>query len=131
MAVALTSVFYDTETGEILDVDIEFNAEYFEFTTQTEDAVYDIQSVLTHEVGHVFGLGHSTVVGATMIDEADPGELYMRTLQEDDIDGLCTLYPLEEDPETCPEPTGGLDVDGESAVWCSDPPYCRGMPRAR
>jgi hypothetical protein len=120
-AVALTSVFFDAETGQILDADIEINAEYFELTTTDADAVYDIQSLLTHEAGHVVGLGHTSDIGATMVDEADPGETYMRSLHEDDIEGLCTIYPLAEDPETCPEPTGGLDLDGEGAVWCAEP----------
>jgi hypothetical protein len=65
MALAVTSVFKNKETGEILDTDIEFNTVYFTWgdlvgqpalaTTGTAD----FQNALTHELGHVVGLDHN------------------------------------------------------------------------
>lgn len=118
--IALTSVFYDTETGEILDVDIEINAEYFELTTVTDGARTDIQNALTHEVGHLLGLDHSARTDATMWRNAGAGEILKRDLADDDVAGVCALYPLEEDPGVCDEPHGGLDLDCETAESCTD-----------
>ncbi|MFH1436205.1 MAG: hypothetical protein ABIJ56_10860, partial [Pseudomonadota bacterium] len=43
-----------------------------------------------------------------------------RDLDDDDIEGLCTLYPVENDPGTCDSPVGGLDdcVDRGCACGC-------------
>jgi len=49
----------------------------------------DVQSIILHELGHSLGLGHSAVNGATM------APLYfapLRTLSQDDIDGILQLY---------------------------------------
>lgn len=119
--IALTSVFYDTETGQIYDVDIEFNAEFFELSTTEDDPRTDIQNALTHELGHLVGLGHSDVRESTMYLNADDGELHKRDLDDDDIDGICSIYPLTEDPVSCPEPPGGLDLECDDAIWCGDP----------
>lgn len=119
--IALTSVFYDTDTGQIYDVDIEFNAEYFELTTTEDDSRTDIQNALTHELGHLVGLGHSDVRESTMYLNADDGELHKRDLENDDIEGLCSIYPLTQDPASCNEPPGGLDLECGAAVWCEEP----------
>lgn len=62
-ALALTSVFARTSTGEILDADIEVNAKLFlwadlDLGTQASANVQDLQNALTHEVGHLIGLDH-------------------------------------------------------------------------
>ncbi len=119
--IALTSVFYDTETGEIFDVDIEVNAEYFELTTTLEDPQTDIQNALAHEVGHLLGLDHSEFSDATMYWTAREHELSKRDLSPDDIEGLCAIYPILQDPDRCREPRGGLDIDCETADWCAEP----------
>lgn len=118
--IALTSVFFDTVTGDILDVDIEINAEYFELTTTLEDPRTDIQNALTHEVGHLLGLDHSDERDATMYRSAAEGETSKRDLSTDDIAGLCEIYPMARDPGGCSEPRGGLDLQCESADSCSE-----------
>lgn len=55
--------------------------------------VIDLPNVMTHEIGHFFGLSHSTVAGATMACSAVSGETGMRSLEQDDRDGLCAIYP--------------------------------------
>ncbi|MBL8061267.1 MAG: matrixin family metalloprotease [Chthonomonas sp.] len=52
---------------------------------------YDLQTVLTHEIGHALGLGHSTVTGALMDEEYVGGH---RFLAEDDILGIQHIYGM-------------------------------------
>lgn len=106
--VALTSVSYGVESGTIFDADIEFNEEHFNFAVldgpSALDPRMDIQNVATHEVGHFIGLDHSTAdqyVGssshrqATMFAQTFAGEVARRTLDDDDIQGACEIYPAE------------------------------------
>jgi len=53
---------------------------------------YDIESVVCHELGHVLGLGHSSVTQATMYAYINSGDASKRTLHSDDIAGLNYLY---------------------------------------
>lgn len=53
---------------------------------------YDIQSTLTHELGHGVGLGHSSVSTATMLETGFPGTTWKRILDPDDIDGINAIY---------------------------------------
>jgi hypothetical protein len=69
--VALTRARFDLDTGEILDVDIEINSANFDFSFSEMDGEIDFSGMLTHELGHFLGLGHSTSPGATM--QADYG----------------------------------------------------------
>jgi len=93
--VAYTAVTYNPASGEIVDADIEFNGQDFVFTTDPikEHWKIDIQNAATHELGHVLGLDHSDDELSTMHLAAGPGEYHKRSLNEDDIEGLCTIYP--------------------------------------
>lgn len=51
---------------------------------------FDLQTVATHEIGHLLGLGHSSVPQAVMY--ASYGGL-RRTLHADDVAGIRRLYP--------------------------------------
>jgi hypothetical protein len=51
---------------------------------------------MSHEVGHVLGLGHERDLDSvTMFPSIGPGEVHMRTLHDDDIAGASELYNLE------------------------------------
>jgi hypothetical protein len=53
----------------------------------------DTLSIITHEQGHFLGLGHTNVSGATM-EPAYLGGNDLASIEQDDIDGVCALYPL-------------------------------------
>ena len=98
---ALTSVHFDTDTGRILDADVEFNVAGKDFdpgATCSPDATsYDLAGTMTHELGHVLGLDHTPVPDATMNAVTFPGDCKKRTLARDDEDGLCATYANRPD----------------------------------
>ncbi|EPS59674.1 hypothetical protein M569_15132, partial [Genlisea aurea] len=51
---------------------------------------FDVHSIAMHEIGHLLGLGHSSVREAIMWAYFGLGE--RRTIQPDDIDGIKALY---------------------------------------
>jgi len=90
---AITLVTYLPGSGQIIDADILVNSVQHEFIELSHRAdAYDLGSVLTHEVGHVWGLGHSALADATMYDTTVAGTTEKRTLEADDVDGFTALY---------------------------------------
>jgi len=115
--VAFTSVTYNPVSGVIFDADIELNGEDYEFTAGGPDkgpGDIDIQNTVTHEAGHMFGLGHSKMVKATMYESSIFGETVKRSLDDDDVEGVCTIYPAEDGDPACGE-VRKLDL------WVDDP----------
>jgi hypothetical protein len=105
---AKTTVTYDTETGEILDADIELNHAFNEFTTGDDDVQYDLQSILTHEFGHFLGLDHTLDLFATMNAGYQLGDTSLRDIEEDDRNAVCDAYPPSRQVTCRPEPNGGF-----------------------
>ncbi|XP_068641864.1 metalloendoproteinase 2-MMP-like [Aristolochia californica] len=54
---------------------------------------FDLESVAVHEIGHLLGLGHSSVAEAIMYSGIPTG-VVKRELHQDDIDGIRDLYDL-------------------------------------
>jgi hypothetical protein len=105
-----TGFVIDDVTGEIIESDVFFNAAFPWSTAAAGEAgSFDLQSVATHEIGHVIGLGHSALgetelrpgggrrvlaSGAVMFPIAfAAGSIVDRTLQQDDIAAVSDLYP--------------------------------------
>ncbi|MBW2523709.1 MAG: matrixin family metalloprotease [Deltaproteobacteria bacterium] len=133
---AKTTVTYDNETGEILDADIEMNHAFNEYTTSDDYVVYDLQAILTHEIGHLIGLDHSPYLSATMEAGYQQGSTDERFLDQDDVDGVCAVYPPGRDAVCDTRPKGGFtgecttsgsgeEEDGGCSVARAAPPQSR------
>ena len=100
--IAATFSFFKTENGALLfdEADIAFNPA-LAFSTSAETGKFDIQSVLTHEIGHFLGLDHSALISSVMVPFGVPSQLDQRTLAYDDIAGVMEIYPnLSATPPT-------------------------------
>jgi len=91
---AVTYVYSNAQTGEILDFDMAVNLDYPWSTTGENDA-YDLQNSITHEFGHAVGLDHSKDGDATMYGSTYKGETDKRTLEVDDEQAARYLYGLD------------------------------------
>jgi len=78
----------------IVDVDIMFNPGATFATASAGSKQYDLQSVATHEIGHLLGLDHSNIAHAVMYPYGDTSEIGIaESLSTDDIVGVGHLYP--------------------------------------
>lgn len=94
VALAITNISYYTNTGVIVESDIDVNT-YYTFKFSTDSALvsgYDAQSMFTHELGHALGLGEEyNETEATMYYNMGINETKKRSLHSDDISGLSAL----------------------------------------
>jgi hypothetical protein len=123
-AIAFTELRYDVNDGTIREADIHLNASRFRFAAG-ENESFDLESVVLHEAGHLFGLAHSCGDPGTehpscfSIEDDPPGErtrileavmapglapeVLRRVLGEDDLAAIASLYPSSR-----PAPTSSI-----------------------
>jgi hypothetical protein len=121
---AKTSVTYNDETGEIYDADIEVNTANNTVTISDDPKKiqYDLQAILTHEVGHFIGIAHSSNSDAVMFASYSPGSIAQRKLTPDDVAAVCAIYKPNSGTICNVEPKGGFSPTcdpPEEASTCS------------
>ena len=115
---AATGLWYDPDTGQILDADIAMNGLQYTWSLDGAEGTVDVQSIVAHESGHVLGLGESSVTEATMYGFAVTGETSKRDLADDDVEGICTLYPVGEAERPCPGPPSAAAMCRDRGCGC-------------
>lgn len=103
----LTQVWYDPQSGRILETDVVLNDRAFQFTTDPRDtsgygsggpgggsrsgmSKVFVENVLTHELGHAFGLSHSGGLQSAMLFMESPEQAHLGC---DEHTGIHVLYP--------------------------------------
>ena len=91
--VAITPITFDTGSGAILDADILFNGGQYSFSTNGTTGTFDVQDVLSHEIGHLIGLDHSPQVTGTLWPYVSTTQWLHRSLTTDDRSGAIAVAP--------------------------------------
>jgi hypothetical protein len=100
----VTYITYDTNTGTLIDADIEVNADpggpAGAWSSNGAAATSDIQNTVTHEAMHLCGSLHSIYFGSMMFPYArnPKGLLQDRCLSPDDRSFFRTVYPDAAQP---------------------------------
>jgi Matrixin len=91
---ALTTLTFQKSNGALVDADLEVNGtKNLIVSGAVPPNGFDLETILKHELGHVLGLAHTSVAGATMFPTYDAGSVEQRVQKQDDIDGICKAYP--------------------------------------
>jgi hypothetical protein len=110
-ASARTRVFYN-RTGTITEADIVLNP-FLQFSTDGTYGTFDLESTLTHEIGHLLGIRHSGVIGSVMSESlARNSEMSglngPRRLSLSDIAAVRHIYGSVRAEDCCATITGRL-----------------------
>ncbi|MCL5097229.1 MAG: matrixin family metalloprotease [Candidatus Omnitrophica bacterium] len=83
------------DDNSLIEADIVLNGADFSWSAESppKNGTYSIEAVLLHEIGHLLGLEHSPVGGATMLVRGESGESAQAGLSSDEIAAVRTLYP--------------------------------------
>ena len=126
-APAYTRLFFDRR-GALVEADVVLNP-YLQFSSDGTPGTFDLQSVLTHEFGHVLGLMHSPVASATMFGRLSPNlersakGVEARTLAVADVSAARAVYgPAGGVPDCCAAVLGTLNGSAGTTgvVWAEE-----------
>jgi hypothetical protein len=123
-ALGYTSSTHNRKNGEVFDADVELNLNKIRLDHENTPADYPIVvgRIAVHEAGHFLGLAHSEDQEAVMYASYDSNDLFTREVNQDDIDGICALYPPKN--VECSEPgyvEAALDAEAcEAAAAAND-----------
>jgi hypothetical protein len=102
---AATRIFYD-KRGQITEGDIVLNPSE-SFSSDGTFGTFDLESIFLHEIGHLIGLGHSDLPGATMFESVPRNGVFAlasvgrRSLSDADHTSIRELYGFESEGEEC------------------------------
>jgi hypothetical protein len=128
-----TSYFIDDTTGEILETDIFFNSTFqWSVAPSGESGKFDLESIILHETGHLFGLGHSAIGETELIAGGgrrviaaesvmfpiaySPGNVKDRTPRADDVAGLSEVYPRSSGSSESGSMSGRVTKSGQGVL---------------
>lgn len=83
--VAVCERYLDATNTYVIETDIDLNT-YWQFANSAQPGCYDVQSIFTHELGHVLRIGESTVYADTMYSTAKLNNTDNRTVTTADRD---------------------------------------------
>jgi hypothetical protein len=114
-ALAVTVATFETTSGKIVDADVLVNPNHplvlLPDGPDSRAEGFDLRGVLTHEMGHVLGLGEAYgVTNATMFPSVAPGETHQRDIDSDDEQGVEEAYAQAIPSETEAQGCGGSSV---------------------
>ncbi len=113
---ALSATWTDS-AGEIRGFDLLINGD-IDWVGQVESDGLDLQYVVTHELGHALGIGHSEVRPAIMYPSVLADESSRHALHADDERAIQYLYPSVEDEWPSVSRFGGCgNVQPGAMVW--------------
>jgi len=128
-----TSFLVDNVTGEIVETDVFLNSSFpWSVASGGESGRFDVESIILHETGHLFGLGHSAIgetelrTGAgrrVIASEAvmfpiafSAGNINGRELRPDDLAGLRELYPESASAGNMGAISGRVTKNGQAVI---------------
>jgi hypothetical protein len=100
---SLATLTFGADSGEVFDVDLEVNGTIQWSSTEEKPAIegqHDLLTVLTHEVGHMLAIAHTPNPEATMFASYPAGTIDLRSLEADDHDAVCAIYPNRAERST-------------------------------
>ncbi|NOZ87220.1 MAG: matrixin family metalloprotease [Deltaproteobacteria bacterium] len=90
-ALAMTTLWYDPGSGRVYKGTMEFN-DTQNWSVGTPVTGTDVWNTASHEFGHFIGMDHSKDPNATMYPYTGGHDMVKRDLNNDDINGICSIY---------------------------------------
>ncbi len=133
-ALAVTTVFRNVSTGEIVDADMEINAvnmvwaDLVRNPSLADGATADFQNMITHELGHVIGLAHPCYIASDqaprLMDNQGQPELDCTDPNLPATIAAATMYPSVSLTDTSRRTLSPDDAQAACDVYPSSATTC-------